>query len=178
MLVPAAASAQSSATVRVDAVDLDGNSAFTDERLTALFADEIGARMNLQQLREIADAIEQFYHREGYRLVRVVVPEQRFADGRPVKMNVLKGRLASIEVENAQRYRVARVRKTLHNAGLRIDQLFRLSDIERALTLLNRHQAGIETSASLSPGGRRGYTTLTINVDSIYDRRLVVAVGA
>lgn len=164
-LLPSLAFAASHAkpTVLVNAISLQGNSQYSDKRLRSLFAKQLGTRMSLQQLRSIATSIQTFYKNHGFLLTRVIIPEQHFADGRPVKMVVLEGRLAAIRVKHAKRYHVGRVRRIMHNAGLRLGHPFKFSDLRRAVAVLN-HQAGIRVTTKLQAGKRRGYTVLVVDV--------------
>ena len=151
------------AAVLVNAITLQGNSEYSDAELRALYAKQLGIRLSLEQLRSIADRIQNFYKDHGFPLTRVIIPKQDFADGHPVIMVVLEGRLGVIDVKNAGRYRTERIRQFIHNAGLRTGRPIKFNDLRRAIALLNR-QAGIQVSTKLREGNRQGYTDLVVDV--------------
>ena len=151
------------AAVLVNAITLQGNSQYSETRLRALYATQLGTRLSLEQLRAIAARIQDFYKDNGFLLTRVIIPKQDFADGHPVEMVVLEGRLAAIEVNHAERYRAERIRQFIHNAGLQIGRPFKFNDLRRAIALLNL-QAGIQVTTKLRAGQERGYTDLVVDV--------------
>ena len=151
------------AAVLVNAITLQGNTEYSDTQLRTLYAKQLGTRLSLEQLRTIADLIQNFYKDHGFILTRVIIPKQDFADGHPVKMVVLEGRLGVIDVKNAGRYRTERIRQFIHNAGLRTGRPIKFNDLRRAIALLNR-QAGIQVTTKLQAGNRQGYTDLVVDV--------------
>lgn len=158
---PAAQAVQNS--VMVNRVAFTGNRTFTSEQLGAQIASDIGKPMTLQNMRALAEKIEAFYHSEGYRLVKVVVPGQDFAHMDALQLTVLEGWLGRIEVNGNQRYSDERVIAALKAAGIEPKTSFSLEAVERALTVLNR-QSGIEITSTLQPGTETGSTDLIVNV--------------
>ncbi len=77
----------------VNGVAFQGNTTYSAADLSGLIASEIGKPMTLKDIQGLADKVEAFYHDAGYPLVKVVVPRQTFADGKPVELVVLEGRL-------------------------------------------------------------------------------------
>lgn len=149
--------------VLVSGVTFEGNHTYTSATLSGLIASEIGKPMTLKQIRELAEQVADFYHRHGYRLVKVVVPQQTFGNDKPVKLVVLEGQLGKIVIQGNRRYAASRIRAALSAYGVEEGQPIRLSRVERALTSLNR-QSGITTKATLRPGTEQGYTDLQIDV--------------
>ncbi|MDR5903202.1 ShlB/FhaC/HecB family hemolysin secretion/activation protein [Halomonas icarae] len=150
--------------VVVTGFNIEGNHTYDSSTLLGLIASEIGKPMTLKQIRETAAHIAEFYHRNGYPLVKVIVPQQTFGSDRPVKLVVLEGRLGNIEVSGNQRYASDRVRAALDEPGVKIDEPIKLQQVERTLTRLNR-QSGITASATLRPGSEQGYTDLVVDVE-------------
>tara|TARA_A100001391_G_scaffold113172_3_gene76110 strand:+ start:6272 stop:7834 length:1563 start_codon:yes stop_codon:yes gene_type:complete len=150
--------------VVVNGVTFQGNYTYTASDLSGLIASEIGKPMTLKDIQGLAARVEAFYHDAGYPLVKVVVPQQTFADGTPVKLVVLEGQLGEIRIEGNQRYASRRILDALAAADVHRDEPVRLDRVERALTRLNR-QSGIEAAAALKPGARQGYTDLIIKVE-------------
>ncbi|WP_238539235.1 ShlB/FhaC/HecB family hemolysin secretion/activation protein [Halomonas sp. KM-1] len=162
-MAPAAPAVSGEATVTIPGVEFTGVNVFTHEQLTSLIAHEIGRPLSFAELQEMARVIEQHYHDSGYRLVKVVIPDQAFADGQHLKLAVFEGWLGNVEVEGNQRYSDSRVVQTLAAAGLQTSQAFTMEDAERALTLLNR-RSGIEVSSTLRPGQEAGSTDMLVDV--------------
>ena len=159
----AQAQQRSELQVLVNEVSLEGNATYDSETLLGLIASEIGRPMTLKQIQETAERITEFYHQNGYPLVRVVVPEQAFGDDRPVRLVVLEGQLGHIGVMGNQRFADRHVIAALSAAGERPGQPINLQQVERALAHLNR-RSGITTEATLRPGTEQGFTDLQIDV--------------
>jgi len=154
---------QASPQVVVSGFTFQGNHTYDSATLLGLIASEVGKPMTLEQIRETAARIADYYHRNGYPLVKVVVPQQTFGNDRPVKLAVFEGLLGDIDVRGNQRYSSNRVRAALDAAGTKASEPIKLHEVERALTKLNR-QSGITTSATLRPGSDQGHTNLLVDV--------------
>ena len=150
--------------VLVNGVAFQGNTTYSTADLSGLIASEIGKPMTLKDIQGLAAKIEAFYHDAGYPLVKVVVPRQTFADGKPVELVVLEGRLGEVRIEGERRYHTQRIRDALEASGVRAGEPLRLDRVERALTRINR-EAGVEASATLKPGAEQGYTNLLVDVE-------------
>lgn len=153
----------SQSSVMVQKVIFAGNKTFTAEQLSALIASDIGRPLSLQEMKALAEKVQAFYHGAGYRLVKVVVPVQDFARMEALQLTVMEGWLGNIEVKGNQRYATARVIAALEAEGIEPSRTFRLEDVERVLTRLNR-QSGIEVTSTLQPGAETGSTDLVIDL--------------
>ncbi|ASK33545.1 hemin-binding protein [Alcanivorax sp. N3-2A] len=152
------------AQVLVNGIAFEGNSTYSSQDLSGLVAAEIGRPMTLLEIQKMAAEVERFYHDAGYPLVKVVVPAQTFADGRPVRMVVLEGQLGQVTVKGNRRFDNERVAAALRAAGVEAGEPLKLSEVERALTRVNR-LSGITASATLRPGDRQGYTDLQVDIE-------------
>lgn len=99
-----------------------------------LYSSMIGKEISLRNVFDVADAIEQEYHRAGYPLVRAYVPPQRVKDG-IFTINVVEGFVAGVSVDGGNAGTRLRVRGYL-DPVLR-DRPLREATIERALLLAN-----------------------------------------
>ncbi len=162
---PAAATqAQASQSrVMVKAVEFSGNRTFTSEQLGAQIAADIGRPMSLVEMKALAAKIEAYYQAANYRLVKVVVPAQDFANEPALKLVVLEGWLGNVQVTGAKRFTPEQVRDALTAGGVVEGKPFTLEQVERALTHLNR-LSGIEVTSTLQPGVQTGSTDLVVDV--------------
>lgn len=153
----------SQARVMVKAVAFSGNRTFSDEQLQARVSGELGQAMTLAEMKALAAKVEAYYHAAGYRLVKVVVPAQDFANEPALKLVVLEGWLGHVQVIGAKRFSSEQVVEALNAGGVVAGKPFTLEEVERALTRLNR-LSGIEVSSTLQPGSETGSTDLLVEV--------------
>lgn len=151
-------------TVLVSGFNFQGNNIYNSATLSGLIASEIGKPMTLKEIQETAERIAEYYHRNGYPLAKVVVPQQTFGNDRPVTVVVLEGQLGAIDVRGNERYASDRISAALSAAGTKLGEPIKLDEVERSLTTINR-QSGITTSATLRPGVEQGYTDLIVDVE-------------
>ena len=160
---PATPAQASQSRVMVKAVEFSGNRTFTSEQLSAQIANDIGRPMSLVEMKAQAAKIEAYYQAANYRLVKVVVPAQDFANEPALKLVVLEGWLGNVQVTGAKRFTPEQVHDALTAGGVVEGKPFTLEQVERALTHLNR-LSGIEVSSTLQPGVQTGSTDLVVDV--------------
>ncbi len=88
--------------VRVDSLQVTGETVFSDEQLIAATDFRSGSQLNLADLRTIAAQIARFYHSHGYFLAQVYLPTQDISGG-AVTIAVIEGRYGSIDLRNESR---------------------------------------------------------------------------
>ncbi|NIE76171.1 ShlB/FhaC/HecB family hemolysin secretion/activation protein [Pantoea sp. Tr-811] len=160
----AAAPAQAAqARVQVNAVEFSGNRTFSNEQLNAQIAGDLGRPMTLVEMKALAAKVEAYYQAANYRLVKVVVPAQDFANEPALKLVVLEGWLGNVQVTGAKRFSAEQVHDALAAGGVVEGKPFTLEQVERALTHLNR-LSGIEVTSTLQPGQQTGSTDLVVDV--------------
>ena len=157
--VPAAAPA----TLRVDAVRFQGNRRYDEQTLQALVAPALGKDMSLEDLRGLAEQVRLHYDANGYKLARVLLPQQDFSPGKPVTFVVLEGWLGRVSVTGSERFEAARVNRFLAEADVREGEAFTFSDLELGLTRLNR-LSGIKAASVLKPGTAQGATDVQVTL--------------
>lgn len=150
--------------ILVSEVVFSGNSIFSQVQLQSIVAPGMGQQMSLDDIRGLADQVKNYYHQAGYRLANVVVPKQRFEQGKPIELVVTEGWLDQINVSGNQRYPSQRVTSALNAHQVSAGKAFTFTDLESALTRLNR-MSGIATEATLKAGDTVGATTLTVRVN-------------
>lgn len=150
------------AAQKINTVQFSGVKAFPETELLTLVQPELGREMTLQAMKDLALKVQGHYHRSGFRLAKVVVPQQNFSTG-TLNLVVLEGRLAKVEVVGNQRTKPGIFPDFLAAEGVRAGQPIALDNAERALVRLNR-LSGLEVTATLKPGAEQGTTNLLVNV--------------
>jgi hemolysin activation/secretion protein len=126
------------------------------EDLAALVATQKERRgVSVAQLEEIAQALQARVRERGYPLARAYVPRQTVLDG-SVRLGVLVGRLASVEVEGADPSLISRFAE---NLGRPIKD----EELETKLNGLNR-LPGVRAQASFVPGDEVGASDMLLSV--------------
>lgn len=119
------------------------------------------AGFSINQLQEVAAKIAAYYREHGYILAQSFVPEQEVVGGE-VKVQVLEGTLADIQVEGNRRYR-ANVLERPFDALL--GEPIEKDSIESALLTLTNYP-GVTAFGVLGAGRDVGTSRLTLRVQS------------
>ncbi len=117
--------------------------------------------VTLTDLQQAADAITQLYLDDGYLTSRAILVDQPITDG-VVRIQVVEGSLAEIQIEGLQRLRQSYVRDRIElGAGtpLQAEQL------EEQLRLLRADPLFDNIEASLRASGEVGQSVLIVRVD-------------
>ncbi len=83
----------------LSAVDIDGNTVLSDERLSQPFASLVGQEVSLAQMFQASNEITRLYVAAGYALSLAFVPAQEVVDGR-VRIRVIEGYIADVEFQD------------------------------------------------------------------------------
>ena len=146
--------------------------ALAERTLAGLVGDAAAARVTIDQLQTVADAITAAYREAGFMVSTAYVPAQSVGDDRIVRIQVLEGRLGRVLVQGAGRYRDAAIARSVQR--LRGSTLH-AGELDSAL-LYARDLPGVSVSSVLQPGENIGETDLVM-VAREADRPYVVAVG-
>lgn len=147
--------------IRVDSFRIVGNTAFSEAKLQKVVEASRDRDLTLKELRKVADSLADYYHRKGYFLAKVVVPEQEIAGG-VVTLQVLEGKLEDLLITGNKHYRTSYLRHSFQE--LRNQKAIRKQDLEKAILLLN-DDPGIKVTSVLQPGSEQGTTDIAINVE-------------
>lgn len=146
-------------TAEVRDVVLTGNTAFTDAELRSLVSDQLGKRMDLAGMKDLARRIGDHYRERGYPFARAIVPVQEFRDG-VLKISVLEGRYGKIGA-TGEPYVVTGVGPFL--ANLSPGDLLEAGRLERAMLIID-DIPGLNVTPSVSPGTEVGTSDLAAAV--------------
>ena len=148
--------------IPVSFLQLAGNTVLSDSALLAASGFKPGL-LTLKQLRGLAAAVAAEYHRNGYVLAQVMVPEQEIdAHGGPVKLLVLEGKFGAIRLNNASTL-ANDVVWNLLEGGARTGQVVSAQPLERSLLLMS-DVPGVQVQSTLMPGAALGTSDLEVDV--------------
>lgn len=146
--------------VLVKQITFSGHSVVTTGTLKKLVGYQVGKKLSLADLQDLAQRVARHYHEQGYFLTRVAIPQQDFTDGK-VEFRVLEGRLGEIIVKGNKRFHEIHIRKAF--SALPPGKPIKKQVLERALLILNT-SSGIKAKSLLQAGKDLGTTDLVIEV--------------
>ncbi len=147
----------------VQAVALQGHTAFSTDELLALVADLPGPERTLADVQAAAQRITAYYRANGYPVARAFVPAQDVTAGQ-VRIDVLEGRIDRVELQNSTRLSDAALSATL--GGVQAGEVIATAPIERALLQWNSMPGVGAARATLQPGERVGTSRLGLEFDA------------
>ncbi len=155
----------------VKGFQFSGNTAISAEELQSLVAKDVNTQQDFAGLNRIADAISRHYRDKGYSVSRAYLPAQKSANG-VIQINIIEGRLGSIQLQNTSAITDERLQKTLENnlCNAQINQdcadtVVEDSRLERTILTL-KDLPGISVGARLSPGSKTGTSNLEVDIQN------------
>ena len=148
-------------TLIVQRFEFTGHALFSEQHLSAQLKDYLGRRVTLGELYEAADRIAAFYSERGYTLATVNLPPQKVSDG-VVLLQVSEGRVASVQIEGAERYQPEHVRRYL--GAFRPREIYRADSLQQGLRALSA-LPGLEARATIRPGAAPGDSDVLVSLD-------------
>lgn len=122
-------------TFLLRSVTVEGATAFPEEHIAALYADELNTTISLNTVWDIAERITALYRDEEYFLSRAYVPAQEIDDGH-ILIKVIEGRIGDVILEDkAELLSYAPVRRMID--ALKAEAPLKASDLERFVLRLN-----------------------------------------
>lgn len=150
-------------------VRVEGSSIYETQDLQNLYAHLIGQTVVLEDVRQIAEKIEEKYKSNGYFLTRVFLPPQQVKDG-VFQIRVIEGYIGDIQIEGATQAIRQDIQQRLNLLLNRkpID----LPTVERALLLLN-DLPGVQGAGLLRAGRELGATDLLVQLSVLPSTGLI-----
>lgn len=133
--------------VTLTRIDVTGATLVSRDRIDAAVADLVGKSTDAQVLCTARDRVAAVYAQQGEALARVDLPEQRISDG-VLTLRVTEGRIAEVNVENAEALGPSAALARGYLDTLRTDGATRWADVERAF-LLAREIPGAEAGFAM-----------------------------
>jgi len=146
--------------VRVNSLQVTGETLFSDEQLIAATDFIPGSQLSLSDLRNIAARIARYYNDRGYFLAQAYLPAQDI-EGGMVTIAVIEGRYGAIDLRNQSRLKD----KVAHGvlAGLDSGDIVESAPLERRLLLLS-DIPGVAVRSTLAPGSAVGTSDLIVDI--------------
>ena len=148
--------------ITVTSFEISGNTAIPGEELQDLVADQLGRRLGLSDLRNVATRITALYRERGFPVARAYLPAQDIKGGK-VAITILEGNFAKIQLRNASslsdEHALAYFKQAAAGATIRSDQ------VDRGLLLLNDVPGVGAVRATLQPGAAVGTSDMLLEVD-------------
>ena len=146
--------------VRVNSLQVTGETLFSDEQLIAATDFKPGSELNLSDLRNIAARIARYYNDRGYFLAQAYLPAQDIEDG-VVTIAVIEGHYGAIDLRNQSRLKDNVAHGVL--AGLDGGDIVESAPLERRLLLLS-DIPGVAVRSTLAPGSAVGTSDLIVDI--------------
>ncbi len=144
-------------------VDAVGNTVFDDAALTRAVAAYLGRPLDSADLEQIRRALTALYVDSGYVSSGARLPEQEVTEGR-LRVEIVEGELAGIEISGARRYRPSVLRARLRRAA---SKPVRVGELESALRILSQDPRIARLDARLEPGPRPGTSILRVALEEV-----------
>jgi hemolysin activation/secretion protein len=146
--------------VRINAVQIDGNTAIDSDSLVGLLADAQGQQFDLAGLRDLADRVGAFYQQRGFLFARAYLPPQELSEG-VLRIQVLEGQYGQIRAIATDPSWAAQAEQFL--SALQPGAVISSAALERA-TLILGDQPGVLAVPLMQPGSQVGSGDLEVEV--------------
>lgn len=158
---PPKAPLSSQARLRVERIELTGNTVFSRTELSAIIAAYEGREISAEELQTLRQQLTLYYVNRGYVNSGAVIPEQEIKDG-VVVIRIVEGRLTGMEISGNERLRDAYIRKRLE---LGLDGPLNMNALGR--NVLEMHDGPVvrRIKARLKPGANPGEAVLYAEVE-------------
>lgn len=144
----------------VQKINVIGSTIFSPEQIQAVVQRFEGKTLNVEQLREAADAITQLYLNQGYITSRAILADQAITNG-VVEIRVLEGSLEEIRIEGTRRVNANYIRSRVR---LGAKTPLNTAKLEDQLRLLRADPLFSNVEASLRAGTGTGQSILIVRV--------------
>jgi hemolysin activation/secretion protein len=135
------------ATFVLTGFEIEGNTLFNTQDLTALVSSRLGLEVDFAALEDIANTISQYYRDAGYPFARAYLPAQDVKDG-IVKLDILEGRYGAVTAVNAPAATPAMVLQAARNRAVQdvVETLTRHFDEQQLSAVVRSIDALFDTN--------------------------------
>ncbi len=155
---------------------ITGNTVIPAADLQAKLNLLVGKKLNLDQLREAADQISDYYRSKGYLVARAYIPAQEITGG-VVEIQIIEGRRGKINFKsNGDPLVKPVVQVDFLDKAVGPNQVITEADLERGLLLLQDTPGISDVKSSLEPGDTVG--TSNLNLETVTGPRYFSSVDA
>jgi len=156
---PRSGALPASVAIRVEHIEIVGNSKINTATLHALVADAEGRDLNLTKIGALAARITDYYRAHGFPLARAIIPAQTMRAG-TVQIEVIEARYGKVQLDNQSRVSDRLLQSTL--SDLQSGAVIAQAEMDSSLLLL-ADIPGLVVNATLKPGTQAGTSDLQIN---------------
>ncbi|MBU0994146.1 MAG: BamA/TamA family outer membrane protein [Proteobacteria bacterium] len=139
---------------------VEGNSILAEEELMLVLQPYTGPGMSAETVNTAKDALEKFYHNQGYPTVLVNIPMQTL-DSNMVKFQVVESRIGKVRVSGNEYFTMKRLLRSL--PSITPGNILYLPQLEKELNRLNRNP-NITVAPVLGPGKEFGTIDVELKV--------------
>jgi hemolysin activation/secretion protein len=118
--------------------EIAGNTLLSAAEADAAVAPYVGRERNFGDVQAALEALEAVYHKRGYQVVSVRLPEQELNRG-VVRLDVVQARIGQVKVSGNRHFDDANVRRSL--PALQAGQTPNLNDVSASLRMANENPA-------------------------------------
>lgn len=147
-------------TLRVTRFVVENNRLLPQEDLDRVLRAYQDRDLTLAEMKEAAADITSLYQRQGYYLVRAIIPKQGF-DSSEVRIRVVEAKVGKVVVEGAEHYDPDFIRRRFEAAVA--ENTFEASSFTRSLSLLNE-LPDLDVKAVLTPNESTGEADFLLQV--------------
>lgn len=158
--------------VRVDRIEITGNTVYDDATLLNLLQNETGTAQDMAGLQAMSNRLSRFYRENGYPFAQAFLPRQDLSQG-TLRMTIIEGRYGEVSTSGDDAALTADVAPYL--ADLQTGDVIQGNRLERTALLLG-DLPGISVTPVMRPGEETGTGDFDVNVAA--DRRVEGYVGA
>ncbi len=149
-------------TIRVNSLHITGQTVYSETELITITGFKPASELTLNDLREMALKISDFYHKNGYFVAFAYLAAQEITNG-TVNISVVEGHYGDISVHNKTNLSDNLAHSLL--SGLSTGGLIYSAPLERRLLLLS-DLPGIVVKSTMVPGGSIGASDLIVDITS------------
>ncbi len=146
--------------IMVKEIRLVGNTAFTQQQLSAVTAPYANRELTAEDLEALRLALTYYYINHGYVTSGAVIPDQDVADG-VLTMQIVEGTLTQVNVDDTKWFRPSYFRNRVNLAA---GPPLNVANLEERLQLIQANPRIERLNAELLPGLVRGESTLNVRV--------------
>lgn len=156
---------------KLNKIEFEGNTKFSDKKLNALAKDLIGKEVHLEDVMDFTVQVSRFYQKHGYLTSYAYLSPQEIKDG-IVIVNVKESKVVEKNVAG-QRWEKEWFLKNiaLGGKGLRTNNVFNSKDLQGDMKVMNRDTAYLKGSAEISKN-KNDDTIIKLNVADRFPIRL------
>jgi len=147
--------------IMVREIRLSGNTIFSSEELAQVTAPYVGRAINMVDLEAARRSLTLHYVNRGYVNSGALIPDQKVEDG-IVRMEIIEGVLADIDISGNERLRSAYVAERL---GLGAGPPLNVNDLQEQMQILLQGPFIKRINAELAPGDRPGEARLSAQIE-------------